>query len=104
MGTVGGLQSFGLLGIFVGPVIVAVGKAIFDEWLTHSRPVAADTEAAIAETGKSFPAAWVRERIDLPLRDDGGPYGSRERCGCSDESFTKALPDHHHSLGDLPLP
>jgi predicted PurR-regulated permease PerM len=42
MGTVGGLQTFGLLGIFVGPVIVAVGKAILDEWLTYSRPVAAD--------------------------------------------------------------
>jgi predicted PurR-regulated permease PerM len=36
MGTVGGLQSFGLLGIFLGPVIVAVGKAIFVEWLTHA--------------------------------------------------------------------
>jgi predicted PurR-regulated permease PerM len=41
MGTVGGLQSFGLLGIFLGPVIVAVGKAIFDEWLTHARPAPA---------------------------------------------------------------
>jgi predicted PurR-regulated permease PerM len=39
MGTVGGLQTFGLLGIFIGPMIVAVGKAILDEWLTHSRPV-----------------------------------------------------------------
>jgi len=38
MGTVGGLQSFGLLGIFLGPVIIAVGKAILDEWLTHARP------------------------------------------------------------------
>jgi predicted PurR-regulated permease PerM len=41
MGTVGGLQSFGLLGIFLGPAIVAVGKAIFDEWLTHAKPVSA---------------------------------------------------------------
>ena len=32
MGTVGGLQTFGLLGIFIGPVIVAVGKAMLDEW------------------------------------------------------------------------
>jgi len=42
MGTIGGLQTFGLLGIFIGPVIVAVGKAIVDEWLTYSRPVATD--------------------------------------------------------------
>jgi predicted PurR-regulated permease PerM len=34
MGTVGGLQTFGLLGIFIGPTIVAVGKAMMDEWLT----------------------------------------------------------------------
>jgi predicted PurR-regulated permease PerM len=33
MGTVGGLQTFGLLGIFIGPMIVAVGKAMLDEWL-----------------------------------------------------------------------
>jgi predicted PurR-regulated permease PerM len=39
MGTIGGLQTFGLLGIFIGPMIVAVGKAVLDEWLTHSRPV-----------------------------------------------------------------
>jgi len=39
MGTVGGFQSFGLLGIFIGPMIVAVGKAMLDEWLTHSRTV-----------------------------------------------------------------
>jgi len=39
MGTIGGLQTFGLLGIFIGPMIVAVGKAMLDEWLTHIRPV-----------------------------------------------------------------
>jgi predicted PurR-regulated permease PerM len=39
MGTVGGLQTLGLLGIFIGPMIVAVGKAMLDEWLTSSRPV-----------------------------------------------------------------
>jgi predicted PurR-regulated permease PerM len=38
MGTVGGLQTFGLLGIFIGPMIVAVGKAMLDEWLTNLRP------------------------------------------------------------------
>ena len=62
MGTVGGLQTFGLLGIFVGPVIVAVGKAIFDEWLAHARPVPPSTEAAIAESGRSFPPARVHEQ------------------------------------------
>jgi predicted PurR-regulated permease PerM len=45
MGTVGGLQTFGLLGIFIGPTIVAVGKAMLDEWLTTKagslQPIAA---------------------------------------------------------------
>ena len=35
MGTVGGLQTFGLLGIFIGPMIIAVAKAILEQWLTH---------------------------------------------------------------------
>jgi len=43
MGTVGGLQTFGLLGIFIGPMIVAVGKAMLDEWLTYLRPVPPDS-------------------------------------------------------------
>jgi predicted PurR-regulated permease PerM len=32
------LQTFGLLGIFIGPMIVAVGKAMLVEWLTYLRP------------------------------------------------------------------
>ena len=54
MGTVGGLQTFGLMGIFIGPVIVALGKAILDEWLAtqgRSRPT---REVTITEAGKSF--------------------------------------------------
>jgi predicted PurR-regulated permease PerM len=39
MGTVGGFQTFGLLGIFIGPTIVSVGEAMLNEWLTHKRPV-----------------------------------------------------------------
>jgi predicted PurR-regulated permease PerM len=38
MGTAGGLQTFGLLGIFIGPMMVAVGKAMLDEWLTYLKP------------------------------------------------------------------
>jgi predicted PurR-regulated permease PerM len=38
MGTVGGFQTFGLLGIFIGPTIVSVGEAILNEWLSHVRP------------------------------------------------------------------
>lgn len=52
MGAVGGLQTFGLLGLFIGPVIVALGKAILDEWLTHSRVLAPDKEVGITQTSE----------------------------------------------------
>ena len=33
MGTLGGLQTFGLLGVFIGPVVIALGEAVCREWL-----------------------------------------------------------------------
>ena len=62
MGTVGGLQTFGLLGIFIGPVIVALGKAIFDEWLTHARLAALDKDGTMDETSRSLSPGWVQQR------------------------------------------
>jgi len=61
MGTVGGLQTFGLLGIFIGPMIVALGKAILDDWLSYLRPVTSHKPLAITETSKSCPSASVHE-------------------------------------------
>lgn len=52
MGTVGGLQTFGLLGIFIGPMIVAVGKAMLDEWLIHLRPVPCPPEGGLHDAGQ----------------------------------------------------
>jgi len=36
MGTIGGLQTFGLVGVFIGPVVVALGRAVCREWLQIS--------------------------------------------------------------------
>ena len=36
-GVLGGLASFGLVGLFVGPVILAVLLAIWREWLLETR-------------------------------------------------------------------
>ena len=33
VGTLGGLETFGLLGVFIGPVVIALGEAICEEWL-----------------------------------------------------------------------
>jgi predicted PurR-regulated permease PerM len=35
LGVLGGLTSFGFIGLFVGPVILAIGLAVWREWL-HS--------------------------------------------------------------------
>ena len=40
-GVLGGLAAFGLVGLFVGPVILAVLLAIWREWLFESRQPAA---------------------------------------------------------------
>ena len=37
-GVLGGLATFGLVGLFIGPVILAVLLAIWREWLSESRP------------------------------------------------------------------
>jgi predicted PurR-regulated permease PerM len=37
-GVVGGLVSFGLIGIFVGPVVLAVGHRLLDAWIEADQP------------------------------------------------------------------
>jgi predicted PurR-regulated permease PerM len=44
-GVIGGLIAFGVLGIFIGPTVLAVGYTLFNAWIAESR-----TEAA-AEPG-----------------------------------------------------
>jgi predicted PurR-regulated permease PerM len=36
LGMLGGLAAFGLLGIFVGPTILAIGHALVTEWVEPS--------------------------------------------------------------------
>ena len=37
LGVLGGLNAFGLIGLFLGPVLLAVSIAIWREWLEHTR-------------------------------------------------------------------
>ena len=39
-GVIGGLLSFGLVGIFVGPVLLAVAYTLIDAWVMESVPAA----------------------------------------------------------------
>lgn len=38
LGVLGGLHAFGLIGLFLGPVLLAVSVGIWREWLGHARP------------------------------------------------------------------
>lgn len=37
LGVLGGLNAFGLIGLFLGPVLLAISVAIWREWLVHKR-------------------------------------------------------------------
>jgi predicted PurR-regulated permease PerM len=39
VGVVGGLLAFGVIGIFVGPVVLAIGYAILEDWINTADPV-----------------------------------------------------------------
>ena len=41
-GVIGGLLAFGLVGIFVGPVVLAVAYTLLDAWISASEGVATD--------------------------------------------------------------
>ena len=45
-GVVGGLAAFGLVGLFVGPVVLAVLIAVWQEWLEESEAGAAPERPA----------------------------------------------------------
>lgn len=44
MGIIGGVLTFGVLGIFIGPTLLAVAQALVREWLAHRPQVANDLE------------------------------------------------------------
>ncbi|NMG74450.1 AI-2E family transporter [Aromatoleum diolicum] len=47
-GVLGGLAAFGLVGLFIGPVILAVLMAVWREWIEEARLEAAESEAVNA--------------------------------------------------------
>jgi predicted PurR-regulated permease PerM len=50
-GVVGGLVAFGLIGIFVGPVVLAVAYTLLDSWVADDPPVA-PPGAAVAQVSR----------------------------------------------------
>ena len=63
LGMVGGLIIFGLLGLLIGPALLAVGYALINEW---TGPAAAEPEL-VAERAEEFSRAGsVAPRSNLP--------------------------------------
>jgi predicted PurR-regulated permease PerM len=51
MGVLGGLITFGFIGVFLGPVILAIGYALLTEWMNPSTQAGEPDAAAADESG-----------------------------------------------------
>lgn len=52
-GVIGGLVAFGVIGIFVGPVLLAVAYTLLDNWVATAPPLNLPLPAATAEAGRA---------------------------------------------------
>jgi predicted PurR-regulated permease PerM len=64
-GVLGGVLAFGLVGLFIGPVLLAVSLAIWREWLEEHRPKES-VEGAIASTGEPPPTHIAGAAANAP--------------------------------------
>ncbi|MGL5565738.1 MAG: AI-2E family transporter YdiK, partial [Plesiomonas sp.] len=50
VGVIGGLLTMGIIGLFIGPVVLAVGYTLLDAWIKEDdQPATAAVEAPKAE-------------------------------------------------------
>ena len=67
MASLGGLEVLGLLGVLVGPVVLALASSLWREWAkTRARPS--------AETGASRPSALVTSAMQRPMGVTAPPF------------------------------
>lgn len=67
MASLGGLEVMGLLGVLVGPVVLALASSLWREWAkTRARPS--------AETGASRPSALVTSAMQRPTGVTAPPF------------------------------
>ena len=78
LGVLGGVVAFGFIGVFLGPVLLALGYALLNEWATHEP--APDEDAVERETRRMTPADR-RQRADETARGSarGGGRSARAR-------------------------
>jgi predicted PurR-regulated permease PerM len=56
IGALGGMVAGGIVGMFVGAVMLAVGYVIFMDWVNEGQAIAAESDLADAESSEPDPA------------------------------------------------
>jgi predicted PurR-regulated permease PerM len=56
VGVIGGLVAFGLIGLFLGPTVLAVGYTLFDAWVAEAALPEEDRRTLEPEASKGLPA------------------------------------------------
>ena len=56
VGVIGGLVAFGLIGLFLGPTVLAVGYTLFDAWVAEAALSEEDRRTLEPEPSKGLPA------------------------------------------------
>lgn len=74
LGIFGGLENFGLLGLFLGPTLMAVLMSIWRDWVTDLNK--SETTAWVEDTETGMPQAIITDTEHMPLSsstefDDG---------------------------------
>ena len=64
IGVLGGLTAFGFVGLFIGPVVLAIGLAVWREWISqHKNELFAEHEVMLAD-GRKLP------KVDVQSEDE----------------------------------
>ena len=58
-GVIGGAVAFGLIGVFIGPTLLAVGFRLMDEWVKGRKAAAIASTTSPASESISLPAAAI---------------------------------------------
>ena len=48
-GVIGGLVAFGMIGLFIGPVLLAVSWRLYDAWVNETPPPPKDADLVLEE-------------------------------------------------------
>jgi predicted PurR-regulated permease PerM len=82
-GVLGGIAAFGIIGLFIGPVILAVCYTLLKAWVAGDEPEAQADADAPAMTDLDAPAALSSEGTGSSLQDDVSRPAGPPACSAS---------------------